>query len=278
MFSIPCREEVNISIARSSHRFSALTLTAMVILAAMIPACSQERSVEVGKAVEVEKTVEEEKAVEEEMAVQEEKAVEVEMKIHRLTSTQTAPYDAFAYVNRIDTELAEDETPKQFAGRLFGRLANQEGRILLKLPPGFTPDAYLGLKTFYQTFGTEKAGNCVSCHMPPDFTDGASRKVSEADARETPGLREVSATAPYLHDDSKETLEDVLREKIRLSDLAREGKIEGIDEEMKLVYITEEDIPQLVEFLKTFADAGKEGFRQLVLDAKLMDEKYYYQE
>ena len=89
-----------------------------------------------------------------------------------LRSSYTAPYDAFVYLNRINERLDEEgDDPVAFSGRLFGRLANQEGRVLVKFPPGFDEEAYQGLKIFYATSGPARVGNCVACHYPPDFTD-----------------------------------------------------------------------------------------------------------
>ena len=73
-------------------------------------------------------------------------SIEEKTKIHRLSSNQRADYDAFVYVNRIPEKPEEGESAKDLAGRIFGRLANQEGRILLKLPPGMNRESYLGFK------------------------------------------------------------------------------------------------------------------------------------
>ena len=199
-------------------------------------------------------------------------SVETQMKVHRLTTAETSPYDAFAYLNRINTGLSDDESPKDFAGRLFGRLANQEGRILLKLPTGFSPLAYDGLKTFYRTYGTSKVGNCVACHVPPTFTDGSAHIVDSAkQARETPSLRNLGKSAPYLHDGSAQSLEDVLKQKIRMSEQAREDATAGIDPEYAIINITQDDIPALVEFLETMNDVGQDRFREIVMNAKILD-------
>ena len=66
-------------------------------------------------------------------------------------------------------------------------------------------------------------GNCTACHVGPNFTDEhvhntgvAWRNGQLADpgagagAFKTPTLREVARTAPYMHDGSLATLEDVV--------------------------------------------------------------------
>lgn len=201
-----------------------------------------------------------------------EESVEKELKVHRLVTTETAPYDAFTYLNRIGTAVEDGETPQDFAGRMFGRLANQEGRVELKLPPGFTPLAYDGLKIFYQYTGEPKTGNCVSCHEPPHFTDMSSHVVDASkEARETPTLRDIGNTAPYLSGGKAKTLAAVLKQKMRAAKLAKDDSTSDIDEAYTLMTITNDDIPALVEFLKTMDDLGKEGFRDLILNAEILD-------
>jgi len=72
--------------------------------------------------------------------------------------------------------------------------------------------------------------NCVKCHSGPNFTDSKfhnlgvgfdkpnpdvgrvaiSKKPGEKGAFKTPGLREIASTAPYFHDGSAKTLEEVM--------------------------------------------------------------------
>jgi hypothetical protein len=120
-------------------------------------------------------------------------SIEEKTKIHRLATTKRAIYDAFAYMNRIPEKAEEDESPEDFAGRILGRLANQEGRILVKLPKGMDRQAYLGYKTFLESEGTAKAGNCIACHAPPDFTDLKEHVSSQSDSKKpTPSLRNLA--------------------------------------------------------------------------------------
>ena len=76
------------------------------------------------------------------------KSIEQKTGIHRLENERRSPFDAFIYVNRIPDHSEEGEAAAQFAGRILGRLANQEGRVLLKLPNGMNRSAYNGFKTF----------------------------------------------------------------------------------------------------------------------------------
>jgi cytochrome c peroxidase len=85
-----------------------------------------------------------------------------------------------------------------------------------------TPTARRGEEIF---FGK---GTCFGCHSGPDFTDRAFHNTgvswgkgdlgrqevtsskSDCGAFKTPTLREVSKTAPYMHDGSFQTLDEVL--------------------------------------------------------------------
>ena len=82
---------------------------------------------------------------------------------------------------------------------------------------------------------------CSSCHAPPLYTDRLTHDVGTASgagerkgsAIDTPSLRGLFDTAPYLHDGSAPTLQDVLR---------RHGNTSGL---------TQQDLDDLTEFLKS---------------------------
>ncbi len=109
------------------------------------------------------------------------------------------------------------------------------------------------------------AGHCSACHSGPTFSDGAfhnlgiSIHASEPDlgryaisklggdrgAFKTPGLREIARTAPYMHDGSLATLEDVI-------DYYDQGGTanEHLDEEIYPLNLTEQQKADLIVFLK----------------------------
>jgi cytochrome c peroxidase len=83
----------------------------------------------------------------------------------------------------------------------------------------------------FRVFVERDKGNCMTCHAGPNFTDnkfhnlglksfgddnpdvGRFKQVSEAPMRgafRTPTLRDVTLTAPYFHDGSARTLEEVV--------------------------------------------------------------------
>jgi len=226
--------------------------------------------------------------------------------VETLKTTDTAPYDAFAYLNRLNSGFSENDTPEEFSGRVFGNLGNTEGRLSVKWPKPYAETAYQGLKTFYRVpeLGeTEKIGNCVACHHPARFTDyafhntgvaqmaydaehgeGAFAKVDANDrgnadlgrgnqvgeetfvgAFKTPPLRNLGKTDPYMHNGAYETLEDVIRQKIRASELAKAGKLRNADPELLRMNITEDDVEELAAFLRTLDEVAPENYRDIII-------------
>lgn len=179
-------------------------------------------------------------------ALAEDKAgsIEQKTKVHRLASTKRAAYDAFVYVNRIPEKAEEGEAASDLAGRILGRLANQEGRVLLKVPPGMNRAAYEGYKTFLRDEGPSSVGNCIACHTPPEFTDGKA-----------PSLRNLGPR--------KLDLLKVLRAKLT----ARAKKKDGY----AATKITLENLPSLLAFLKTLNDVPEDQFRDLIVKAQVLD-------
>jgi cytochrome c peroxidase len=91
--------------------------------------------------------------------------------VREILSERTSLWDAFADINRIPAAPSSGEPPKHYGGRIHGRIGNQEGRVLIKRPRGFSAEAYEGFKTFFRAEGTASVGNCVACHVPPSFSD-----------------------------------------------------------------------------------------------------------
>jgi cytochrome c peroxidase len=120
----------------------------------------------------------------------------------------------------------------------------------------------------YQIFKDEKGGNCETCHVNFNFTDenynnlGSGMNAKNPDlghylvskleghkgAFKTPTLREVANTAPYMHDGSEKTLEEVV-------DLYEKGgkPNKWLSAKMKPVHLTRQDKLDLVEFLKALS-------------------------
>ena len=192
------------------------------------------------------------------------KSIEERTKIHRLSTTKRAAYDAFVYLNRIPEKAGKGESPTDLAGRIFGRLANQEGRILLKLPGGMNREAYLGYKTFLRYEGKTSVGNCAACHAPAEFTDLKLHVVTKGgSAKPTPSLRNLKKR--------KVDLRKALLRKIAASRQRRSGNANEIDKSYAAINISKQDIPRLAAFLKLLNDVSDKDFRNLILKAKLLD-------
>jgi cytochrome c peroxidase len=112
-------------------------------------------------------------------------------------------------------------------------------------------------------------GNCTACHIGPNFTDERTHNTgvawrrstrtfadlgryevtgAEADrgAFKTPTLRDIARTAPYMHDGSLATLDDVV------AFYEAGGRSNPhLDDEMRAVRLTSADRRNLVQFLRT---------------------------
>jgi cytochrome c peroxidase len=119
--------------------------------------------------------------------------------------------------------------------------------------------AQRGMKLF---FG--KAA-CSGCHVGPNFTDNAFHNIGigmdkekydkgreelsgllgDRGAFKTPTLREIARTAPYMHDGSLKTLEDVVEHYVK-------GGIQNpwLAEDIFPLKLTDEDKKDLITFMK----------------------------
>jgi cytochrome c peroxidase len=93
--------------------------------------------------------------------------------LRTLKSARTSPYDKFVRMNGLDSGPARNETAADFAKRTLARISDLEAKGQLKTTKNFGADAVEGMKIFFRTEGAQSAGNCVSCHNPPSFTDSS---------------------------------------------------------------------------------------------------------
>jgi cytochrome c peroxidase len=97
-----------------------------------------------------------------------------------------SPYDVFLRVNHLPTQPKAGESNQQYAQRLLGLLDGlnnptwvtpADGSFKYHAQPfAFGATEFAGLKIFLRatsnaTDGSQHAGNCANCHVPPDFTD-----------------------------------------------------------------------------------------------------------
>ena len=185
-------------------------------------------------------------------------SIEEKTKIHRLASANRSVYDAFVYLNRIPDKVDEDEEILDFTARVYSLLANQEGRILIKLPKGMNRQAYLGYKTFLSTDAEVSNGNCVVCHAPEKFTDLKEHVLSEGGkALPTPSLRNMSRR--------EVDVAEALRTKLAVAEKP------GVPKDYKPMKLDKADLTHLEAFLKLLDDVEDKNFRGLILQAKVLD-------
>ena len=135
-------------------------------------------------------------------------------------------------------------------------------RFLNGDPGAISTDAKRGFRLFVGR------ANCGVCHLPPLFTDhqfhntGVSwgsddvgrfsvtgQKVDSGKFK-TPSLRNVAMTAPYMHDGSIATLEEVLEHYVG-------GGVSNpnLDEEIKPLELTTDERRQLIAFLESLTSS-----------------------
>ena len=132
-----------------------------------------------------------------------------------------------------------------------------------------SPEAYQGLRLF------RGKANCSACHLGPMFTDerfhntgiawhdgelldegrfAVTGRQEDRGAFKTPTLREVGRTAPYMHDGSLPTLEDVVEF------YNRGGNANPhLDEELRPLNLDDDEKKALIEFLRTLSGDIQEG-------------------
>lgn len=112
-----------------------------------------------------------------------------------------SPYDAFLRLNRLPQQPQGGETPQQYAQRLLKLAENLSSPTYVDARNGsfqyhdqafvFGPQELAGLRIFLRAApgavdGSQHAGNCAACHLPPSFSDfvfhntGASQEEYDA--------------------------------------------------------------------------------------------------
>jgi cytochrome c peroxidase len=167
-----------------------------------------------------------------------------------------APYDYYEIVRTVQQSFSEDEiaTLEEDDPELFAKY--QEA--LEKSKP-MSESARRGRELFF----TEKA-NCTACHAGANFTDenyhnlGVGMDAAEPDlgrfvvtqeekdkgAFKTPTIRNITKSAPYMHDGSQKTLEEVVEW------YAKGGHPNPhLSEKMKKLDLSDQDKADLVAFM-----------------------------
>ena len=125
------------------------------------------------------------------------------------------------------------------------------------------------VKRGFDIFEDPDKGNCEACHSGFNFTDNgfhnigvsgddmgryAVKKIaSMKGAFKTPTLRNITTTAPYMHNGSVATLQDVIEFYVRSGD-----QHTNLDPNMKKLNLTELEKRDLLEFLLSLTEETKE--------------------
>lgn len=84
-----------------------------------------------------------------------------------LKSKMNSPYDQFVQLNGLMAAPAQGESAPDFGKKMVAKVFALETARTLKLPKNFNAAALEGFKLFFNP----TTGNCVTCHVPPYFTD-----------------------------------------------------------------------------------------------------------
>jgi cytochrome c peroxidase len=271
-----------------------------------------------------------------------------------------SPYDTFLEKNELPRKVVFGQEAAYYSRNILSVVTNipvvrfvspaDNCFRLLKQDFRFNKEELEGMKIFFtrpSATGKSKAGNCIACHTPPDFTDfqfhntgvsqaeydtvhgkGAFAKIAIPDlagrnrnyekylpatgkhpnargpfldipsadhpervdlglwnvfanpdhpgvqkalhetldperkmsderllersfaAFKTPCLRGLVMSAPYMHNGSKDTIEDVIRFYIKSSRQARAGEVRNADPELAKIFLTDDDVEPLAAFLR----------------------------
>lgn len=118
----------------------------------------------------------------------------------------------------------------------------------------------------FKVFLDPDKGNCVVCHSAPNFTDDGFHNIGLKSyalenpdmgrfshvpikivkgAFKTPTLRDIAQTAPYFHDGSANTLEEVIDHYVRGGDIAKD-----LSPNMKPLNLTAQEKEDMVSYLQ----------------------------
>lgn len=178
----------------------------------------------------------------------------------RAIVTGPAPYDAWAPLDRFEQLFADDLADLDLLREEDPEMVEQyEALKKAAAANPMSESALRGVKLF---FGK---ANCATCHAGANFTDeqyhnlGVGMDAEKPDlgryeiskeenmkgAFKTPTLRNVALTAPYMHDGSQATLEEVMV-------WYNKGghKNPWLSDKMKPLELTDQEVADVVAFMK----------------------------
>lgn len=190
----------------------------------------------------------------------------------------TSVYDAFMKINRFREAPAEDEDPDEYWGQLQSRLENQAGRNLIKRPTAMSEKAFNGWLSFMRTYGDDNGiGKCAACHKPPMFTDGKPHNIATGDKQAaTPPLRNLHDKKSFFHDDSAKSLEEAIRIHVENGRIARQRKTELVDLELGEISLSDKQIEEVAEFVRSLKTVDRNTFRDYLLEVEIQPLDFGY--
>ena len=159
--------------------------------------------------------------------------------------------------------LAPDDIARALASYVRSILSGESpyDRFINGDRAALTPEQQAGLQLF------RGKANCTACHVGPNFTDERLHNTGIAwrDGKftdtgsgrgnfKTPTLREIARTAPYMHDGSLATLEEVIEYYDRGG-----NQSPGLDPEIRPLRLTAAEKQDLVAFLRSLAGRIQDG-------------------
>jgi cytochrome c peroxidase len=176
----------------------------------------------------------------------------------RAIVTGPAPADYYEYARSVERRFDKEERGflKEDLPEVYAKY--QEALAGSK---GMSESAKRGREIFFSD-----KGNCTACHVGANFTDekyhnigvgmevpnpdlgryNVTQKEADKGAFKTPTVRNVAMTAPYMHDGSQKTLEEVV-----------EWYVKGghpnpyLSDKMKKLDLSEQDKKDLVNYMKS---------------------------
>jgi cytochrome c peroxidase len=161
------------------------------------------------------------------------------------------------------TGVTEDGIAKAIAS--FERTILSGGAPIDKFMAGDKSALSEAAQRGWVVFSNGNKGNCTACHTYPNFADGAyhnlgvgwdkekpdlgryelTKQEGDKGRFKTPTLREIHRTAPYMHDGSEATLEEVVELYVKGG-----NPNPYLDDELQPLHLTEQEKQDLVTFLK----------------------------
>lgn len=180
----------------------------------------------------------------------------------RTVVTGTSPYDYYDALNKFEKQFADDLSDLEELKKDDEDLYNQY--VELKKASDEHPMSE-SAKRGRELYFTARA-NCAACHVGPNFSDelyhnlGVGMDAKEPDlgrftqtkaeadtgAFKTPTLRNIALTAPYMHDGSQKTLEEV----VEWYDKGGHAN-KHLSDKIKPIKLTAQEKADLVEFMNS---------------------------